>query len=128
MNSTQLTHKGAGVGSAQEDVRDAWVLRAGAELWKVVVQEADRPAADTQKALRAVRDALDCARCLRRAGRATEMEREALAREADAAWIRQFHALQEWGQNRGLNWGTEWGTQWGESLRTAESPANASAI
>ena len=68
-----------------EDMRDAWVLRAGAELWKAVIAEADHPAEDTQKALAAVRYALDCARFLRCAEAITEPERSALAAEAAQA-------------------------------------------
>jgi len=100
-----------------EDAREAWLLRAGAELWKAVVAEAERPAEDTQTALAAVRHALDCARRLRRAG---EHEHVALLEQCAQATKNQMLALQQWGRGRGLNWDDEWGTQWGETL-SAES-------
>lgn len=101
----------------EQDAREAWLLRAGAELWKAVVAEAECPAADTQAALAAVRHALDCARCLRRAG---EQEHVALLERCAQATQNQTRALQQWGRGRGLNWDAEWGTQWGETL-SAES-------
>lgn len=99
-----------------EDKREAWVLRAGAELWKAVVAEAGSPAEDTQKALEAVRNALDCARRLRCAGdipRETWLKLEA---ECEQASEMQASALQQWGRGRGMDWGEDWGTQWGETL------------
>ncbi|MGI4789677.1 MAG: hypothetical protein ACRYFS_12595 [Janthinobacterium lividum] len=104
-----------------DDLRDAWVLRAGAELWKAVIAEAGSPAEDTQKALKAVRNALDCARRLRYAGEVAELEREVLAAEAVRSTQVQAMALQKWGNGRGLNWGTEWGAQWGEALAAGSS-------
>ena len=99
-----------------DDVREAWVLRAGAELWKAVVAESGSPAEDTQKALEAVRSALDCARRLRCAGEIAEQERAVLCAEAARAAERQALALQQWGRGRGLHWGADWGVQWGEAL------------
>jgi hypothetical protein len=100
-----------------EDVREAWALRAGAELWKAVIAEADRPAEDTQQALEAVRHALDCARRLRCAGDIPSAARRALEAECDDAADRQRMALQHWGRGRGMTWEKEWGTQWGETLQ-----------
>lgn len=100
-----------------EDAREAWMLRAGAELWKAVVAEANHPANDTQKALAAVRAALDCARRLRCCPEtATAEEREVLSRECLQASEDQYLALRRWGQGRGLPQDEEWGTQWGEAL------------
>ena len=104
----------------EEDVREAWVLRAGAELWKVVVAEAEHPAADTQIALAAVRLALDCARRLRCAGDISEAARNDLETECDNAAEAQMLALQQWGRGRGMQWGTEWGMQWGETLSSED--------
>ena len=104
----------------EEDVREAWVLRAGAELWKVVVAEAEHPAADTQIALAAVRLALDCARRLRCAGDISEAARNDLETECDKAAETQMLALQQWGRGRGMHWGSEWGTQWGETLSSED--------
>ncbi len=101
-----------------EDAREAWLLRAGAELWKAVVAEAGSPAEDTQIALAAVRHALDCARRLRRA---EEREHVALLEQCAQATKNQMTALQQWGRGRGLNWDDDWGTQWGETL-SLESP------
>lgn len=101
----------------EEDEREAWLLRAGAELWRAVVAEAENPAADTQIALTAVRYALDCARCLRRA---EERDHVALLERCAQATQNQVVALQQWGRGRGLNWDKNWGTQWGETL-SAES-------
>lgn len=100
-----------------EDAREAWALRAGAELWKAVVAEAGNPAEDTQKALFAVRAALDCARRLRCCSpKITAEERHALSAECDCAAEAQVLALRAWGRGRGLHWGEEWGMQWGETL------------
>lgn len=107
-----------------EDAREAWLLRAGAELWKAVVAEAERPAADTQTALAAVRHALDCARRLRRAG---EHEHVALLEQCAQATQKQMLALQQWGRGRGLNWDKEWGTHWGETLSAESSQTPAPA-
>jgi hypothetical protein len=115
------------------DVRDAWVLRAGAELWKAVVTESGSPSEDTQKALEAVRYALDCARRLRCAGDIPERERVFLSAEAARSAEMQAMALHQWGQGRGLNWEARWGTQWGEALSPdalspdALSPDNAAS-
>ena len=100
----------------EDEKREAWVLRAGAELWKAVVMEADHPAADTQKALQAVRFALDCARCLRQAGDIPEAERAILSKQAASAATLQALALQQWGRGRGRGWDADWGIQWGEML------------
>ena len=102
---------------SEEDAREAWLLRAGAELWKAVVAEAECPA-DTQIALAAVRHALDCARCLRRAG---EEEQVALLEQCAQATKKQMLALQQWGCGRGLKWDEDWGTQWGETLAAESS-------
>ncbi len=103
-----------------EDAREAWVLRAGAELWKVVIAEAADPARDTQKALSAVRAALDCARRLRCCPpEVTAEERARLSAECDGAAEAQILALRVWGQGRGLDWDENWGTQWGEALLPA---------
>lgn len=103
-----------------EDTREAWVLRAGAELWKAVVAEADSPAEDTQDALAAVRAALDCARRLRCCPQeATHEERLTLSDECDQAADAQLLALRRWGQGRGQQWDEDWGTQWGEELLPA---------
>ena len=100
-----------------EDAREAWVLRAGAELWKAVVAEAGDPAEDTQKALSAVRAALDCARRLRCcSSKVTAEERQALSIECDRAGEAQLFALRAWGRGRGLCWNEDWGMQWGETL------------
>ncbi len=100
-----------------EDAREAWSLRAGAELWKAVVAEAGNPAEDTQKALSAVRAALDCARRLRCCPpEITPQERARLSAECDRAGEDQMLALRAWGHGRGLRWDKEWGTQWGEAL------------
>ena len=100
-----------------EDVHEAWVLRAGAELWNAVVAEAQHPAEDTQKALAAVRAALDCARRLRRCPPAvTAQERDRLAFECSQAAENQRLALRQWGRGREMHWDEEWGTQWGEEL------------
>ena len=107
-----------------EDAREAWQLRAGAELWKAVVAEAECPAADTQIALAAVRHTLDCARRLRRAG---EHEHVALLEQCAQAEQAQLQSLQQWGKGRGLNWGTDWGTQWGETLAAESSQTSAPA-
>ena len=106
---------------SQEDAREAWLLRAGAELWKAVVAEAENPAADTQTALAAVRHALDCARRLRRA---EEREHTALLEQCAQATQDQIRALQQWGRGRGLNWDSDWGTLWGETLAAENSPAS----
>jgi hypothetical protein len=100
----------------KEDAREAWALRAGAELWKAVIAEAASPAEDTQKALEAVRHALDCARRLRCAGEIPAALRRALEAECDEAADRQRAALQRWGRGRGMTWGKDWGAQWGETL------------
>ena len=102
-------------------MREAWVLRAGAELWKAVVAEAENPAADTQAALAAVRLALDCARRLRCAGGISEAVRDELEAECDNAAESQILALQQWGRGRGMHWESEWGTQWGETLSSEGS-------
>ncbi len=107
---------------SQEDAWEAWLLRAGAELWKAVVAEAECPAADTQAALAAVRHALNCARRLRRAG---EQEHVALLEQCAQATKNQMMALQQWGQGRGLNWDSDWGTQWGETLAAENSQTPA---
>ena len=110
-----------------EDAHEAWVLRAGAELWKAVVAEAQHPADDTQKALAAVRAALDCARRLRCCSPvAAAQERELLSLECAQAAENQRLALRQWGQGRGMHWGEEWGTQWGEAL-LPDTPAPAEA-
>lgn len=116
MNQIKLNQ---GVMKSNEDAQEAWLLRAGAELWKAVVAEAQSPAADTQAALAAVRHALDCARRLRRAG---EHERAALLEQCAQATRSQMIALQQWGRGRGLNWDDDWGTQWGETLSAEGSP------
>ncbi len=108
MNQTKL----------DQDAREAWLLRAGAELWKAVIAEAGCPAADTQEALAAVRHALDCARRLRRAG---EHEHVALLEQCAQATKKQMLALQQWGWGRGLKWDDDWGTQWGEALSSEDS-------
>ena len=100
-----------------EDAREAWVLRAGAELWRAVVAEAQQPAQDTQAALAAVRAALDCARRLRRCP--TEVgaeEKSLLSAECSRAAEAQLRALRQWGRGRGMQWDADWGTQWGEAL------------
>lgn len=103
-----------------EDAREAWVLRAGAELWKAVVAEAGDPAEDTQKALFAVRAALDCARRLRCCSpEIAPEERARLSAECDRAAEAQMLALHTWGRGRGLHWDKNWGTQWGEALLPA---------
>lgn len=100
-----------------EDAREAWVLRAGAELWKAVVAEAGDPAEDTQRALFAVRAALDCARRLRCCSpEVTAEDRELLSAECERAAEAQTLALRAWGCGRGLRWDKNWGTQWGEAL------------
>lgn len=100
-----------------EDAREAWVLRAGAELWKAAVAEADSPAEDTQNALSAVRAALDCARRLRCCSpEVMSEERVRLSAECDRAAKSQVLALQAWGQGRDRHWNEDWGTQWGEAL------------
>jgi len=100
-----------------DDAREAWVLRAGAELWKTVVAEGGSPAEDTQEALAAVRSALDCARRLRCCSpEVTEQERIVLTAECNRAADTQLFALRQWGQGRDLDWDEEWGTQWGEAL------------
>ncbi len=104
----------------EQDVREAWVLRAGAELWKAVVAEAGKPAEDTQKALEAVRSALDCARRLRCAGNISAAARGELEAECGKAAERQMQALQQWGRGRGLRWEKEWGTRWGETLSSED--------
>ncbi len=109
-----------------QDAREAWVLRAGAELWKAVVAEAGHPAEDTQKALAAVRSALDCARRVRCCPpEVPKTQREAISAECDRAAEAQVLALRRWGQGRGLHWDEDWGTQWGESLlpEMASSPS-----
>ena len=98
------------------DKHDAWVLRAGAELWKAVVAEANHPAEDTRLALQAVRAALNAARRLRFAGDVPPSERLALTRLAARAEAAQTQALRRWGQGRGLDWGDDWGERWGEAL------------
>ena len=100
---------------ANEDAQEAWLLRAGAELWKAVVAEADFQSKDTQAALAAVRHALDCARRLRRA---KQQEEDTLRQQCDQATQQQMTALQQWGRGRGMNWDADWGTQWGEALST----------
>ena len=101
-------------------------MRAGAELWKVVVAEAGFPAEDTQAALAAVRAALDCARRLRCCSpEVTAAERARLSAECDRAGEAQILALQAWGYGRGLRWDKEWGTQWGEAL--LPSPTQSAA-
>ncbi len=107
---------------SQEDAREAWLLRAGAELWKAVVAEAEHPAADTQAALAAVRHALNCARRLRRAG---ELEHVVLLEQCAQATKNHALALQQWGRGRGLNWDADWGTQWGETLAAESSQTPA---
>lgn len=103
-----------------EDAREAWVLRAGAELWKAVIAEAASPAGDTQEALSAVRAALDCARRLRCCSpEITEEERTHLSGECEHAATVQILALRQWGRGRGLHWNEDWGTQWGEALLPA---------
>lgn len=102
-----------------EDAHEAWVLRAGAELWKAVIAEAGHPAEDTQKALSAVRAALDCARRLRCSPEVTAEERTRLSAECDRAAEAQMLALRAWGRGRGLRWDEDWGTQWGEALLPA---------
>ena len=109
---------------SQEDAQEAWLLRAGAELWKAVVAEAASPAADTQTALAAVRHALDCARCLRRA---REEEHVALLEQCAQATKNQMLALQQWGRGRGFKWDEDWGTQWGEMLAAESSQISAPA-
>ena len=112
-----------------EDMRDAWVLRAGAELWKAVRAEADHPAEDTQKALGAVRFALNCARHLRCAGEISALARLKLEEECALASDAQTAALQEWGLGRGRRWGSEWGALWGETLsEECDHPINAAAL
>ena len=109
-----------------EDAREAWVLRAGAELWKAVIAEAGSPAEDTQNALSAVRAALDCARRLRCCSpEVTEEERAALSAECDRAAEAQLFALHAWGKGRGLCWDEDWGTQWGEALLPAPSASSS---
>ncbi len=107
---------------SQEDAREAWLLRAGAELWKAVVAETEHPAADTQIALAAVRHALDCARRLRRS---EEQEHVALLEQCAQATKSQMMALQQWGRGRGLKWDNDWGTQWGETLSVESSQTPA---
>lgn len=104
-----------------EDTREAWLLRAGAELWKAVVAEAGSPSPDTQVALAAVRHALDCARRLRRA---EEHEHVALLEQCAQATKNQMRALQQWGRGRGLDWDENWGTVWGETLSAESSQAS----
>ena len=100
-----------------EDAREAWILRAGAELWKAVVAEAGQPAEDTQNALSAVREALDCARRLRCCSpEVTPKQRRMLSEECDRAAEAQLLALRAWGKGRGLRWDEDWGMQWGETL------------
>lgn len=106
-----------------DDAREAWVLRAGAELWKAVVAEGSSPAEDTQKALAAVRFALDSARRLRCAGDVPEHEHAHLAAQAAQAATVQLLALQQWGRGRGLNWEADWGMQWGEMLSDESQPS-----
>lgn len=105
------------------EMRDAWVLRAGAELWKAAIAEADSLAEDTQKALEAVRNALDCARRLRFASEIGPSELSELSAAAARAANDQVLALQQWGRGRGMNWETDWGTQWGEALTRPEGSA-----
>lgn len=117
--------------TTHEDAREAWVLRAGAELWKAVVAEADAPAKDTQEALSAVRAALDCARRLRCCSpKVTAEERHALSAECDCAAEAQMLALRAWGRGRGLRWDEDWGTQWGETLvsENGVSPPSADPV
>lgn len=106
--------------TTDEDAREAWVLRAGAELWRAVVTEAGSPAEDTQIALSAVRAALDCARRLRCCSpEVTAEQRSVLSAECDRAGEAQLLALRAWGRGRGLCWDRDWGTQWGEALLPA---------
>ena len=108
-----------------KDAREAWVLRAGAELWKAVVAEAGNPAQDTQDALRAVRAALDCARRLRCCSPdLTAEERARLSTECEHAGEAQMLALLAWGRGRGLRWDENWGTRWGEALLPAPTEAD----
>ncbi len=103
-----------------QDAREAWVLRAGAELWKAVIAEAESPAEDTQEALAAVRAALYCARRLRGCPQeAAPEERRLLSAECARAADAQLLALRQWGQKRGQHWDEDWGTQWGEALLPA---------
>ena len=113
-----------------QDMRDAWVLRAGAELWKAVIAEAGSPAEDTQKALEAVRCALDCARRLRCAGDVPQAILLLLEAECTQAADEQTAALQQWNKGRGLNWNEDWGTQWGETLsaESSQTPGPAEGI
>lgn len=97
-------------------MQEAWTLRAGAELWKAFVAEANCPASDTQKALKAVRHALDCARRLRVAAGISEATRKELEAECVQAAEEQVLALRQWGRGRGMRWGADWGTRWGEAL------------
>ncbi len=105
-----------------EDAREAWVLRAGAELWKAVVTEAGDPAEDTQKALSAVRAALDCARRLRCCPpEVTAEEHARLSAECDRAAEAQILALRAWGWGRGRHWNEDWGLRWGETLLSEDN-------
>jgi len=97
------------------DQRDAWVLRAGAELWKAVAAEG-KPAQDTREALQAVRLALDCARRLRCAGEVSDARRRVLELACAQAEAAQIQALRRWCLGRGLSAGRDWGEQWGETL------------
>ncbi len=113
-----LTNNNEKAGDQRDhEVREAWVLRAGAELWKAVVAEAGHPAEDTRKALFAVRAALDCARRLRCcSSEVAPAERARLSAECDRAAEAQLDALRKWGRGRGRRWDDEWGIQWGEAL------------
>ncbi len=99
------------------DRRDAWLLRAGAELWKAVVAEAEHPSEDTRAALQSVRLALDCARRLRGAGGMPEAGRRTLEAECADAADAQADALCRWCLGRGLNASCDWGEQWGDTLQ-----------
>ena len=104
--------------------QEAWVLRAGAELWKAVVLEAECPADDTRKALTAVRRALDCARRLRHATGIPDAERCHLESECKKAVGTQILALRQWGQGRGLHWDDDFGTRWGQALSSCDDAPN----
>ena len=106
---------------AEDDAREAWTLRAGAELWKAVVAEADCPAQDTQQALAAVRHALNCARRLRVAGDLSGEACRKLEAECDHAAEQQMQALRQWGRGRGMSWEADWGTRWGDALQQDQS-------
>ena len=97
------------------DQRDAWVLRAGAALWKAVTAEVE-PAEDTREALQAVRLALDCARRLRCAGDISAARRGTLEAECMQAEASQIQALRQWCLGRGLSAARDWGEQWGETI------------